>query len=81
MGYPYGDALYGSGLYSRRPDWWRDRACENEEWVPNTCEELPWVPVTPPQEVWTSAGQSSAAWAPVVPTAPDRPPWSGVNGR
>jgi hypothetical protein len=53
MGFPYGDGLYGRGLYSRRPDWWRDRTCQNDAWGGIRCEAVAWeTPAAAPVQPW-----------------------------
>ena len=42
MGFPYSDGLYGRGLYSRRPDWWRDKTCVNDQWSAVVCDHSGW---------------------------------------
>lgn len=52
MGFPYGDGLYGKGLYSRRPDWWRGKACANDGWSIGDCPPNPWAPAAPQPTAW-----------------------------
>jgi len=62
MGFPFGDGLYGKGLYSRRPDWWRGRACGQEGWQTTACGPSVWTPTPPPAGAWTPAlGQRRGA--------------------
>jgi hypothetical protein len=64
MGYPYSDARYGSGLYSRRPDWWRDKACANDAWTGKTCPPLAWAPIVvrnPDDRPWLPAPSKAPA--------------------
>lgn len=49
MGYRYGERKYSEGLYSRWPDWWRDKSCENGVWADLSCETKAWEPVATPE--------------------------------
>ena len=58
MGFPYGDALYGRGLYSRRPDWWRDKSCYNNQWAAKTCQD----------GAWAASGTDTPTWGRIAAT-------------
>lgn len=73
MGFPYGDGLYGKGLYSRRPDWWRDKACLNDNWAAQACVALAIEPVPAPVSVLEPIVCLPPAWAGVTPDGP--PAW------
>ena len=65
MGYPFGYFRYGSGLYSRKPDWWRATACEPAAWAVVTCPQ---------------AAKQPPAGSPLPLTA-KRPPRASVAAR
>lgn len=80
MGYPFSDARYGSGLYSRRPDWWRDRACLNDAWKGKACDAPTWntTTVTPAPLFWDSVTKGAPAWEPIVVEPAPMLPWEEV---
>jgi hypothetical protein len=43
MGFPFGDGLYGRGLYSRRPDTWRNRPVQTRDWTVTTSGAPAWT--------------------------------------
>lgn len=55
MGSPFGLALYGKGLYSRRPDWFRNTVCEPVTWGDAACRPAPWMPAIAVPPVWAPA--------------------------
>lgn len=63
MGFPYGDGLYGKGLYSRRPDWWRLKDCVNDNWDEKTCEQLVVELVPQVATAWDDASCKPRIWA------------------
>lgn len=68
MGFPYGDGLYGKGLYSRRPDWWRKKECINDQWARQTCDV----------SVWSQIDRADAPW---TQRQRGKPIAGGVNGK
>ena len=88
MGYRYGERHYGEGLYSRWPDWWHGRVCEEERWTVTPCAppawEAPpaqsggWRPVTPELNIWLPVpppGKPPALLPPEVEINPLRRGW------
>lgn len=61
MGFPYGDGLYGKGLYSRRPDWWRGKDCEQSGWSSSICDKIVWGPPTAKIIPWKPAVKAPQA--------------------
>ena len=59
MGYRYGERKYSEGLYSRWPDWWRDKTCAHEQWTAQACAPALWTVIVPPPPgpipPWTEA--------------------------
>lgn len=69
MGFPYGDGLYGKGLYSRRPDAWRPRDCKPPPWIGESCGPSPWSALTlPPPDGWSPSPQQSTRARPWLRT-------------
>lgn len=67
MGYKFGRHKYGEGLYSRWPDWWEQKECENDEWTDQGCEISPWTPVVPAPDLWTDQTCQPPSWGNVEP--------------
>ena len=44
MGYRYGERKYSEGLYSRWPDHWHDKVCDQDKWAAQKCERPTWIP-------------------------------------
>lgn len=64
MGFPYGNGLYGKGLYSRRPDWWRTATCVTEAWAAQACATPAWTP---------QAASGGSGWAAAPNPSPGGP--------
>ena len=67
MGFPYGDGRYGMGRYSRRPDWWRDTRCVQDNWAAQTCDVSAWSPVSKDPPRWSLSQQQlrkARSWLP-----------------
>jgi hypothetical protein len=67
MGFPWGNGFYGLGLYSRRPDWWRDKTCVNDEWAAQSCDPPAWTPSQSADALpaWSPAATETPAWTPI----------------
>lgn len=64
MGYRFGERRYSEGLYSRWPDWWHDKACENDAWAPQECHPPGWAPSQPVKPPWAPTARRKVAAVP-----------------
>ena len=83
MGFRFGERKYSEGLYSRWPDWWRNRACLNDVWDQAACAPPVWTELLPPPPMspllpWSPMGVTRGGNSPARAPAPgfvfSRPP-------
>ena len=70
MGYRYGERKYSEGLYSRWPDWWRDRMCGEEDWTTPVCDSPGWTAPVQMPGPWRPLVADAGGWTEVVLPAP-----------
>jgi hypothetical protein len=75
VGYRFGEHRYSEGRYSRWPDWWHDKVCQDEKWDTAVCESLSWqTSEDGAPEAWTKTTCKFDGWTPRTP--PVAPQWA-----
>jgi len=81
VGYRYGEHKYGERLYSRWPDWWHDKACENERWVANDCLPSEFAPMPVEPAIWQKQAVGPVIWADDPAKVPHPEQWRPTQWR